>query len=208
MIFRDRVDAGRKLAGALASFRGQNAVVYALPRGGVVLGVEVAKSLGALLDLIVVRKIGHPDNPEYAVAAVADDGHVAANRAETDMIDRNWFDIARRTQMAEACRRRDHYLAGRTPVSAEGKIAIIVDDGLATGLTMSLAVREARHRNPSKIVIAVPVAPSETIAELRQIADEIVVLHLPEHGFRAIGAFYLDFPQLTDAEVVELMRGY
>jgi putative phosphoribosyl transferase len=206
MIFQDRADAGMKLAEALKRYRGQDVIVYALPRGGVALGVEVAKSLCAPLDLIVVRKIGHPDNPEFAIAAVADDGHIGKNTFETEAVDREWFDDARRTQQAEACRRRDLYLAGRFPLKADGKIAIIVDDGLATGLSMALAIREVRHRHPSAVVVAVPVAPPDTIAELRELADDIVVLHVPDDVFYAIGAFYLDFPQLTDAEVVNLMN--
>jgi predicted phosphoribosyltransferase len=207
MIFRDRAEAGVKLAEALKQYQDQDVIVYALPRGGVVLGVEVAGSLGAPLDLIVVRKIGHPDNPEYAIAAVADDGHLGGNTFEIEAVDKEWFDGARREQQAEACRRRDLYLAGRAPLMADGKIAILVDDGLATGLTMALALREVRHRHPSKVVIAVPVAPPDTIAELRELADDIVVLHVPGDGFYAIGAFYLDFPQLTDAQVVNFMNG-
>jgi predicted phosphoribosyltransferase len=206
MIFQDRADAGVRLAEALKRYRGQEVIVYALPRGGVALGVEVAKSLRAPLDLIVVRKIGHPDNPEYAIAAVADDGHIERNTFEFEAVNREWFDDARRSQQAEACRRRDLYLAGRVPLKADGKIAIIVDDGLATGLSMALALREVRHRHPSKIVVAVPVAPPDTIAKLRDLADDIVVLHVPDDVFFAIGAFYRDFPQLSDAEVVNLMN--
>ena len=151
MTFRDRTDAGVRLAEALQQYRGQDVIVYALPRGGVVLGVEVARSLGAPLDLIVVRKIGHPDNPEYAIAAVADDGHLLRNELEAMAIDKAWFDEARRAQQVEASRRRDLYLAGRAPLKADGKIAILVDDGLATGLSMALAIGEVRHRHPSKV---------------------------------------------------------
>jgi len=206
MIFQDRTDAGVRLAEALQQYRGQDVIVYALPRGGVVLGVQVARSLGAPLDLIVVRKIGHPCNPEYAIAAVADDGHLRRNGLEAIAIDKAWFDEARRTQQIEACRRRDLYLAGHAPLKADGKIAILVDDGLATGLSMALAIGEVRHRHPSKVVVAVPVAPLETIQELREAVDNIVVLHVPDHGFQAIGEFYLDFPQLSDAEVVSFLR--
>jgi predicted phosphoribosyltransferase len=205
MIFRDRTDAGLRLADALQQYRGQDVIVYALPRGGVVLGTEVARSLEAPLDLIVVRKIGHPDNPEYAIAAVSDDGHLRRNVLETIAIDKAWFDEARRAEQVEACRRRDLYLAGRAPLKADGKIAILVDDGLATGLSMALAIGEVRHRRPSKVVVAVPVAPLETIEELREAVDNIVVLHVPDHGFQAIGDFYVDFPQLSDAEVVAFM---
>jgi predicted phosphoribosyltransferase len=205
MIFRDRADAGRKLANVLRRYRGRNVIVYALPRGGVVLGVQVAELLGAPLDLIIVRKIGHPANPEFAIAAVADDGHIEKNEAETQAVDRRWFNDACRIQQAEACRRRDLYLAGRTPVKADGKIAVLVDDGLATGLTMALAIREVRERHASKVIVAVPVAPPETVEELRDLVDDIVVLDTPPE-FVAIGAFYLDFPQLTDEEVVNLMN--
>lgn len=204
-MFRDRADAGMKLADALKKYRDQNVVVYALPRGGVALGVHVARSLAAPLDLIVVRKIGHPDNPEFAIAAVAEDGHIERNSAVTRMIDSEWFEDARRTQQAEACRRRDLYLDGRDPTRADGKVAIIVDDGLATGLTMALAIREVRHRHPSKVVVAVPVGPSDAIEELRALVDEVVVLHTLYEGFYAIGAYYDDFPQVTDDEVLNFM---
>ena len=122
MIFRDRTDAGRKLANALRRYRGSGVIVYALPHGGVVLGVQVAESLGAPLDSIIVRKIGHAGNPEFAIAAAADDGHIEKNEAETRAVDRQWSNDARRIQLAEACRRRDLYLAGRAPLNADGKI--------------------------------------------------------------------------------------
>jgi len=208
VIFKDRVDAGRRLAKALISFRGEDVVVLALPRGGVVLGAEIAKALDAKLDLIVVRKIGHPCGPEYAIGAIAADGHTVENPREVRAIDQDWLAAARRSQQDEARRRQELYLGSSAPEPAKGKIAIIVDDGLATGLTMSLAVHEARHQNPSKVVIAVPVAPPETIAELRTLADEIVVLYVPENGFGAIGEFYSDFAQVSDTEVVNLMKPF
>jgi len=208
MIFRNRVDAGKRLANALMSYKGENVVVFALPRGGVVLGIEIAKALDAELDLIVARKIGHPYAPEYAIAAIADDGHSVENTLEVRTIDKEWFEEARGAQQEEARRRRELFLGGRTPISAEGCVAIIVDDGLATGLTMSLAIYEARHHNPSKVVVAVPVAPPEAVAELKPLADDIVVLYTPAEGFGAIGAFYMDFAQVSDAEVVDLMKKF
>ena len=183
-------------------------MVFALPRGGVVLGVEIAQALNAKLDLIVVRKIGHPYAPEYAIAAIAADGHRVENPLEVRTIDKEWFKKACEAQQEEARRRRELFLGGCAPIPAEGNVAIIVDDGLATGLTMSLAIYEARHQNPSKVVVAVPIAPPETIAELKPLADDIVVLHTPVEGFGAIGAFYLDFTQVSDAEVLDLMKKF
>jgi predicted phosphoribosyltransferase len=205
MIFHNRTDAGRRLAQALSSYKGKNAVVYALPRGGVVLGVEVAKELKADLDLIIVRKIGHPSSPEYAIGAVSADGHHVENAAEVQSVGEEWFRHACEAQRKEAQRRYELFLGGRKPVSTENRPAIIVDDGLATGLTMSLAIQEARHRKPSQVVIAVPVASPEAIAELERRVDGMAVLYAPDH-LGAIGAFYDDFTQVTDQEVVQIMN--
>jgi putative phosphoribosyl transferase len=205
MIFTDRADAGKKLARALQSYKGQDIVIYALPRGGVVLGAEIARELEAPLDLIVVRKIGHPTYPEYAIAAVAEDGHTAVNPSEVASIDTEWFEERSQSERKEARRRRELYTRSRTAISATDKIAIIVDDGLATGLTMFAAIQEVRHAHPKRVVVAVPVAPPKAVQELQEIVDEVVALHItPALG--AIGAFYLSFDQVTDAEVIELMK--
>jgi predicted phosphoribosyltransferase len=205
VIFKDRADAGRKLADALDEYKGGNVVVYALPRGGVVLGTEIAKSLNAPLDLIIVRKVGHPNAPEYGIAAVAEDGHTVMNRPEVESVDKPWFDEAVRSQQQEARRRRELYTRGRPPIPATGKTAILVDDGLATGLTMFAAVQEVQHSHPGKIVVAVPVAPPYTVEELKGVADDVVALYVtPDFG--AIGAFYYRFDQVSDEEVIELMK--
>jgi predicted phosphoribosyltransferase len=205
-MFIDRTDAGKQLARALVAYKGQPVVVYALPRGGVVLGVEVARFLEAPLDLIVVRKIGHPYQPEYAIGAVAEDGYVITNPDEVANVDKHWFDQAAAEELKEAQRRRALFLQGRHPVAVQGKIAIIVDDGLATGLTMLAAIHEIRKRGPKKIIVAVPVAAAETANTLRSEVDDLVVLHIPEGWFGAIGAFYYRFDQVSDDEVVALMR--
>ena len=205
MVFNDRADAGRKLADALQEYKGGNVVVYALPRGGVVLGIEIAKALNAPLDLIIVRKVGHPDSPEYAIAAVAEDGHTVMNRFEVDCVDEVWFDEAVRTEQQEARRRRELYTCGRPSIPATDKTAILVDDGLATGLTMFAAVQEVRHSHPGRIVVAVPVAPPQTVEELKQVADDVVALYVTHH-FGAIGGFYYRFGQISDEEVIELMK--
>jgi predicted phosphoribosyltransferase len=204
VLFRNRLDAGKRLAEALSEYKGKNAVIYALPRGGVVLGAEVARELHGELDLIVVRKIGHPQAPEYAIGAVSADGHHVQNTAEILGVGEAWFKQACKSQQEEARRRYELFLGRRQPVSAKGRIAIIVDDGLATGLTMSLAIREARHRSPAAVIVAVPVAAPEAIAELKRHVDGIVVLYVPDN-LGAIGAFYEDFTQVTDEEVVRLM---
>jgi len=204
-MFQDRTDAGKQLAQALTGYKGQSVVVYALPRGGVVLGVEVARSLEAPLDLIVVRKIGHPLQPEYAIGAVAEDGYVVTNPDEVAALDKRWFDRATAAELKEAQRRRTLFLQGRRPVAVKDKIAIIVDDGLATGLTMLAAIHEIRNRGPQKVVVAVPVAAAETANKLRPQVDDLVVLYIPE-WLGAIGAFYQHFNQVGDDEVVALMK--
>jgi putative phosphoribosyl transferase len=204
VIFTDRVDAGRKLAHSLTLYNGDDVVIYALPRGGVVLGAEVARSLDAPLDLIIVRKVGHPFSPEYAIAAVAEDGHTVMNQLEVDTVDKEWFEENLQIERQEARRRRELYTRGRTPISAAGKVAIIVDDGLATGLTMFGAIQEIRHSNPRKIVVAVPVAPPQTVQELKKVADDVVVLYITAN-FGAIGSFYSLFDQVSDEQVIELM---
>jgi predicted phosphoribosyltransferase len=205
-MFLDRTDAGKKLAQALIPYKGQSVVVYALPRGGVVLGVEVAQALEAPLDLIVVRKIGHPLQPEYAIGAVTADGYVVRNPDEVATLDERWVDRATAAALQEANRRRRLFLQGRDPVAVRDKIAIIVDDGLATGLTMLAAIRETRKRGPRKIVVAVPVAAAKTVDNLWSEVDDLVVLYVPDGWFGAIGAFYQRFEQLSDDEVVALMK--
>jgi predicted phosphoribosyltransferase len=205
-MFRDRTDAGKKLGEALIGYRGQPVVVYALPRGGVVLGVEVARALEAPLDLIVVRKIGHPVQPEYAIGAIAEDGYVVSNPDEVTALDQTWFRRTTASELKEAQRRRRLFLQGRGPVSVKEKTAIIVDDGLATGLTMLAAIHEIRQRGPKRVIVAVPVAAAGTVRKLRPEVDDLIALYIPEGWFGAIGAFYQYFDQVSDEEVVRLMK--
>src|SRR3989344_1657662 len=145
MRFKDRADAGRKLAHALNKFKGRQGVVYALPRGGVVLGVEIAQALHMPLDLVIPRKIGHPISPEYAIGAVVENGEKVCNEMEVARIDPEWFRREVERERQEARRRRELYLGGREPAPVEGKTAIIVDDGIATGLTMEVAIRDVKR---------------------------------------------------------------
>lgn len=205
-MFANRTDAGRQLARALIDNKGRPAVVYALPRGGVVCAVEVARALEAPLDLIVARKIGHPQSPEYAIGAVTEEGDVVLNPAESGTLDLPWLKVAAEVELREARRRRTLFLGDRAPIPVDGKIAIVVDDGLATGLTMEAAVHQLRKRHPETVIVAVPVAATQTVERLRWLADQIVVLHTPK-VFEAVGLFYRNFNQVSDDEVVALLKG-
>ncbi len=204
-MFADRIDAGRQLAQALAKYRAADAVVYALPRGGVVLGYEVATALGAPLDLAIARKIGHPHNPEYAVCAVTEDGPLICDEAELGFLDKVWLAEAVERERQEAKRRRAAYLTGRSRISPAGKTAILVDDGIATGLTIRAALASLRKEKPAKVVVAVPCAGADVTAMLRREADEVIVLTNEEEYQGAVGAYYEKFPQVTDAEVIALL---
>jgi len=204
-MFADRTDAGRQLARALISYKGQPVVVFALPRGGVVLGVEVARALESPLDLIVVRKIGHPQSAEYAIGAITEDSDVVLNPDEAGLLDRNWIMANAEAELREAHRRRAVFLRDGARISAEGKIAIIVDDGLATGLTMEAAIRQLRKHHPLKVIVAVPVAAAETVSRLRPKVDDMVSLYIPPM-LGAVGAFYEDFSQVSDEDVIALLK--
>lgn len=208
MNFKDRVEAGNLLAQALKAYQGQEVVVYALPRGGVVTAFQVAKALKAPLDVLLAHKIGHPFQPEYAIAAISEGGYVVENVNEVASVDGEWYEKEKLFQMNEIRRRRALYLKGRESVKAQGKIAIIVDDGVATGLTMQATIKELRHQNPKKIVVAVPVSPKNTALFLKNLVDDFVGIEVPEdHLFRgAIGAYYREFPQVEDSEVISILE--
>ncbi|MDP3896818.1 MAG: phosphoribosyltransferase family protein [Mesorhizobium sp.] len=184
-------------------------VVLALPRGGVPVAAEVAKALNAPLDLIIVRKVGAPGNPELAVAAIVDGDppDIVLNREIVEAYGLDDSDLAALVALErpELERRRVAYREGRRPRSVTGKTAIVVDDGVATGTTMQVAIRALRRRSPREIVVAVPVASAEAAAELRGLADRVVCLSEPGH-FRALGYHYLSFPQLADREVTDAMH--
>lgn len=211
MLFRNRIDAGKRLAAALEHYRGKDCVVLALPRGGVPVGAEVARALHAPLDLLLVRKIGAPRQPELAVGSVIDGGTPIVVRDEellrlTGTSERVFAEV-REEELAEIERRRKHYLGGRDPVPLAGRIAIVVDDGLATGNTMRAALQAARQRGPAELVMAVPVAPRRAIAEFRDVADTVVCLATPE-PFGAVGQFYMDFAPTSDTEVIGLLKHF
>jgi predicted phosphoribosyltransferase len=203
--FQDRQEAGEGLAWALEGFAWQDIVVYALPRGGVVLGRIIADMLHAPLDLLIVRKIGHPLFEEYAVCAIGESEEMLCNEVERAELDDEWFAKAKEKELAEIVRRRKVYMHDRPRISAKGKVAILVDDGIATGLTMCVAIRDIRRDGPEKIIVAVPVMSREIAALLRRNADELVTLAVERYHLGAVGAYYDDFPQLTDGEVISLL---
>lgn len=207
MRYQDRRDAGRRLAEALLGYARHDVVVLALPRGGVILGAEVAVRLGVPLDLVIPRKVGHPHYPEYGIAAVAEAGEVVANEDEVARVDPGWFERAVAHEREEAVRRRRLYLGGREPLDLAGKTAIVVDDGIATGLTMEAAVRDVRGRGAGEVVVAVPVAPADAVARLKRQVDAVVALQAPVDYAGAVGAYYLEFRQVSDAEVTAALEG-
>ena len=207
-MFSDRAEAGRRLAERLQRFKADQPLVLALPRGGVSIGVEIARALAAPLDIVLVRKIGAPFQEELAIAAVADGEHpeMVVNRDIAALLDipERYLNEERDRQLIEIERRRKLYLAGRSRPAIAGKTAIVVDDGIATGATMRAALRAVRRAGPKRLVLAVPVAPAETIAELRHDVDEVVCLETPA-DFGAISLYYEDFRQVTDSEVIAML---
>lgn len=203
-MFEDRQDAGRQLAAKLRDYDGPNTVVYGLPRGGVPVACAVAEVLCSPLDIIVARKIGHPQSPEYGIGAVSEDGNVVWNEEEAKLLSLEWREKVRDKEFEEARRRRSLYVGDGPKTPVEGKVAILVDDGIATGYTMLAALNTVRDRNPSKVIVAAPVAPVSTAQRFRGMADEVVLVGEPTDFF-AIGQFYEDFGQLTDDDVLRFL---
>lgn len=211
MPFVDRAEAGRKLAAALKKFQDQRPVVLALPRGGVPVAREIAAALGAPIDLVLVRKIGVPDQPELAMGAVVDGPDPLVVRNEDVIrlagVSEAEFDSVRDRELAEIRRRRAEYLGSRPHPDLIDRVVIAVDDGIATGATTRAALRALRKQEPRRLILAVPVAPTETLDGLSTEADEIVCLEAHD-VFGSIGAFYRDFAQVTDRQVKEILAEF
>jgi putative phosphoribosyl transferase len=207
-VLEDRAEAGRMLAARLSEKQYDRPVVLALPRGGVTVAAEIAKALRAPLDLVLVRKIGVPSQPEHAVAAVVDGDHpemvVNEEIRELTRLSTDYLDSARDRELAEIERRRALYLEGRSRIPIEGCTVIVVDDGIATGATVRAAIKALRRQKPARLILAVAVAPQDTLEVLRPDVDEIVCLATPE-PFIAIGLHYRDFRQVSDDEVIALL---
>lgn len=209
MKFRDRTEAGILLSYRLEKYRGEDIVIYALPRGGVIAANEIAKHLHAPLGIVIAKKIGHPHNPEYAIAAIAENGHIIGEKNEMGSVSKEWLKEEIKKERIEAKRRRETYLAGGTGISAQGKVAILVDDGVATGLTIRVGIKELRSQKPKKIIIAVPVIPESVALQIEGEVDELVALTIPPDNsyLGSVASYYEDFPQVSDKEVVAVLRG-
>lgn len=211
MPFTDRRDAGRKLAALLIKYRDEDPVVLALPRGGVPVAAEVARALDAPLVLLLVRKIGVPSQPELAMGAVVDGRDPVTVRNEDVIalagISEKQFARVRDRELIEIARRHRDYLGDRPAAPIEGRTAIVVDDGVATGATTRAALRAARMRAPKRLVLAVPVGPTDTLRALAEEVDEVVAVESHE-PFGAIGYFYDDFGQLEDEDVVRVLAQF
>ncbi len=205
--FMDRVDAGKRLASALKDFSGKHGIVLAIPRGGVVVGFEIAKALSLPLDIIIPRKIGAPENPELAIGAVAEDGTAILDNQLIKYlgVSNEYVEKKLKRQKHEIERRLKLYRQDSSYPNLKGLDVIVVDDGIATGSTMKAALASVKNRGASSVTVAVPVGPPSTIEELEKIADRVVCLHTPEY-FQAIGEFYSDFSQTPDEEVIMLLK--
>ena len=201
--FTDRVDAGKRLASALSNFSGKHGVVLAIPRGGVVVGFEIAKALNLPLDVIIPRKIGAPDNPELAIGAVAEDGTAILDNQLISYlgVSREYIKEETERQKQEIRRRLKLYREDTSYPDLKGLDVIVVDDGIATGSTMKAALASVKNRGAARITVAIPVGPPSTIEELEKMADRVVCIYTPEF-FQAIGEFYRDFSQTSDEEVI------
>src|SRR6516165_5100480 len=211
MSFRDRSDAGQRLAAALLKYQSQPVTVLALPRGGVPVAAKVAEALEAPLDLILVRKVGVPFQPELAMGAVVDGAKPVVVRNEDVIsltgVGEEEFQAVCDREIAEIERRRRAYIAGRERAPIAERVAIVIDDGIATGATMRAALQATRARYPRRLVLAVPVAPTSTLQDLRDKADEIICLEDYEN-FGATGFYYGDFRQVSDSEVTQILARY
>lgn len=206
MIFRDRIEAGRRLAQELASLEGEDVVVLGIPRGGVEVGAEVARAHGWPLDTVIPRKVRAPGNPELGLGAIAPGVRVLDERMiRTLGVSEEYLEREIADEEEEIRRRADAYRGGRPPVALKGKVVVVVDDGVATGGTAVAALRWARAQEASRVILAVPVAPAAAVGKLAREADEIVALETPEPFF-AVGQWYLDFPQTSDEEVVSRLQ--
>jgi putative phosphoribosyl transferase len=204
--FRDRMDAGQQLADVLSSLRGEHPLVLAIPRGGVPIGRIVADQLEGELDVVLVRKIGAPGNPEYAIGAIDENGTILlSDEASLTGADNRYIKQEAAAQLATIRARRQSYSPNHSAIDPAGRIAVVVDDGLATGATMRAALLAVRARKPARLVCAIPVASPHSLESVSDVADDLVYLFAPEN-FRAVSQYYMQFPPVDDSEVMRLLK--
>lgn len=207
MSFHDRIEAARLLSKALAGYRGKSPLIFAIPRGAVPMAALIAEQLGGDLDLILVRKLGAPGQPELAIGSVDESGQVRLNPyAQSIELPQDYLENEVLAQL-QVLRERRRGFSGRPPFSPQGRIAMVVDDGIATGSTMLAALHAVRAQHPARLIAVTAVAPPEAVKKLREAADEVVVLETPQ-DFYAVGQFFENFSQVSDEEVIEILEGF
>ncbi|MBA3056855.1 MAG: phosphoribosyltransferase [Gammaproteobacteria bacterium] len=207
-MFRDRTDAANRLAERLKAYRGKNPLILAIPRGAVPMGKIIADKLGGELDVVLVRKLRAPSQSELAIGSINESGWTyLADFAQLYGGSAAYLEAEKRTQTQTIRQRRAQYTPIRPPISPDGRIVIVIDDGLATGATMISALHGLRAMKPAKLICAIPVSPPDTLTKVADLADEVLCLETPA-SFQAVGQFYQHFPQVEDDEVIELLKEF